>query len=279
MIPPVRIAHRGASGQGLAPENTLAALELAIEIGVDVLEIDVQASRDGQIIVLHDPTLDRTSNGTGPVLDHSLEELRALDAGSWHGADFPGERVPILEEVLELARHRALVLIEIKADFIAERVLQIIADMKAEEQVIVQAFNPQIVQRVNLLAPTIPTALLMGKLPATPSRFRARKLVQQVLAVGANALAIWHATLTPPLLEEMRKRAIGVWCWTVDEEIAMRDLILMGVQGIITNYPNRLNGVLDDLQRQGRLQPPLGRRVRRSRWGRRRQLRKLRLPK
>ena len=112
-------------------------------------------------------------------------------------------------------------------------------------------------------------------------RVRARRLVQQVLQVGANVLAIWHATLTPPFLEEMRKRGIAVWAWTVDQDIIMRDLAMMGVQGIITNYPDQLNLVLDELVDEGQLDPPLGRRQRlkRSRWSRRRQLRKLKAAK
>jgi glycerophosphoryl diester phosphodiesterase len=179
--------------------------------------------------------------------------------------------------VLDLARHRAQVLLEIKSDFIAERVLQIIFESGAEDQVVLQSFNPQTVQRVKLLAPQLPASLLVGQLPTTPSRVRARRLVAQVLEVGANALSVWHATLTPPLIEEMRKRAIAVWAWTVDEEIIMRDLAMMGVQGIITNYPDRLNAVFDDLVDSGQIQPPLGRRQRqkRSRWSRRRQLRKM----
>ena len=281
MIPPLRIAHRGASGQGLAPENTLAAFEKAVQLGVDMLEIDVHATRDGQVVVLHDTTLDRTTDGTGIVAELSSAEVRQADAGSWFAADFTGERVPLLEEVLDLARHRALVLIEIKADFITERILQIIATVAATEHVVLQSFNPATVERGKLLAPGLPTALLIGQLPTTPSRVRARRLVQQVLQVGANALASWHATLTPPFLEEMRKRGVAVWAWTVDEDIVMRDLAMMGVQGIITNCPDRLNLVLDDLVEDGQLQPPLGRRQRlkRSRWGRRRQLRKLKAAK
>ena len=281
MIPPLRIAHRGASGLGLAPENTLAAFEKAIQLGVDVIEIDVHATRDGQIVVLHDATVDRTTDGTGFVAEQSFEEVRRVDAGSWFAAEFTGERVPLLEEVLDLARHRALVLIEIKADFITERILQVIESTVAAEHVVLQSFNPAIVERVKLLAPALPTALLIGQLPTTPSRVRARRLVQQVLQVGANALASWHATLTPPFLEEMRKRGVAVWAWTVDEDIAMRDLAMMGVQGIITNYPDRLNTVLDELLEEGRLQSPMGRRQRtkRSRWGRRRQLRKLKAAK
>lgn len=276
MIPPLRIAHRGASGAGLAPENTLAAFERAIEIGVDILEVDVHATVDGQIVAVHDSTLDRTTDGRGSVRDQSLDQIRRVDAGSWFADDFRGERVPTLQEVLELARHRALVLIEVKADFIAERILHIVDSMGATSQVIIQSFNPQNVQRTRLLDPSIPTALLVGKLPTTPSRVRARRLVKQVLRAGANALSIWHATLTPPLLEEMRKRGIAVWAWTVDQEIIMRDLALMGIQGIITNYPDLLNQVIGDLEREGQIRPALGRRrSSRSRWGRRRQLRKL----
>jgi glycerophosphoryl diester phosphodiesterase len=277
MIPPVRIAHRGASGKGLAPENTLAAFEKAIQIGVDAIELDVQATRDGQLVVLHDSSLDRTTDCRGAVRELPVEQVRRADAGSWCGAEFRGEKVPLLEEVLELARNRTLALIEIKADFIAERTLRVIADMQAEDGVVLQSFNPETVRRVKLLEPGVPAALLVGKLPTTPSRLRARRLVGQVLQAGANALSIWHATLTPALLEEMRKRAISVWTWTVDEEIVMRDLALMGVQGIITNYPERLNQVLEDLVADGRLHPPLGRpkRIRKNRWVRRRQLRRL----
>ena len=276
MIPPVRIAHRGASGAGMAPENTLAAFERAIQIGVDILEVDVHATGDGQIVAVHDSTLDRTTDGRGSVREQSLDQIRQVDAGSWFADDFRGERVPTLQEVLELARHRALVLIEVKADFIAERILHIVDSMAATSQVIIQSFNPQNVQRTKLLNPSIPTALLVGKLPTTPSRVRARRLVKQVLQAGANTLSIWHATLTPPLLEEMRKRGIAVWAWTVDQEIIMRDLALVGIQGIITNYPNLLNQVIGDLEREGQIRPALGRRrSTRSRWGRRRQLRKL----
>jgi len=276
MIPPVRIAHRGASGKGLAPENTLAACERAIQLGVDALEIDVHATADGHIVVLHDASLDRTTSGKGLVRQLTLEQVRKADAGSWWGEAFRGEKVPTLQEVLELARHRVLVLVEIKADGIAERTLQICADMRAEDQVVVQSFNPQTVHRIKLLDPGMPASLLIGKLPASPPRLRARRLARQLLQTGANALSIWHASLTPAFFEELRKRGISVWAWTVDEEIVMRDLVLQGIQGIITNYPDRLNQVLDDMVQDGRLHPPLGRRKRvlRNRWARRRQLRR-----
>lgn len=276
MIHPVRIAHRGASGRGLAPENTLAAFERAIQIGVDAVELDVHGSRDGQVVVIHDPTLDRTTDRSGAVRDLTLAKIREADAGSGYGDSYRGERVPTLEEVLDLTRNRALALIEVKADYLAESVLRVIDTLDASSQVVVQSFNPEIVRRIKLLDCTIPTALLVGKLPAAPSRLRARRMVKEVLRVGANALAMWHAALTPEFFEEMRKRAVGVWTWTVDEEVVMRDMIQLGVQGIITNYPDRLNQVLLELETEGAILPPPGRRQRqkRTRWSRRREIRR-----
>ena len=278
MIPPVRIAHRGASGHGMAPENTLAAFELAIGIGVDVLEADVQVSADEELVVIHDVTLDRTTDGGGLVAEHSLRDLRRLDAGSWFDPRYRDERIPTLTELLDLARNRALVLIELKADFIAEKTITLIERLGGASGVIIQSFNPQTIARINALNPALPTALLVGRLPTTPSRVRARRLVAQLLKVGANALSIWHATLTPALFEEMRKRALSVWTWTVNEEIIMRDMVAMGVQGIITDDLDRLNQVFEELEDEGGLRPAVGRRRRgrRSRWGRRRQLRKQR---
>ncbi len=277
MIPPLRIAHRGASGDGLAPENTLAAVARALDLGVDLVEIDVRATRDGQLVVVHDADLDRTTDMTGLVRDLTLAEIRRADAGAWFGPAFRGERVPTLEEVLEVCRRRALVLIEIKADGIAERTLQAVDNLGSADQVVIQSFAPETVRRIKALRPAVPAALLVGRLPATPSRLRARRLVAQTLELGANALAIWSATLTPALVEEVRQRGVALWTWTVDDPLVMRDVILLGVQGVITNYPDRLNDTLEDLVRDGRLHPPLGRqrRVRRHRWGRRRQLRRL----
>jgi glycerophosphoryl diester phosphodiesterase len=254
----------------------LAAFEKAIQIGVDVVEVDVHATLDNHVVVIHDATLDRTTDRTGAVKELTFDEVREADAGSWRGASFKDERVPALDEVLDLARHRALVLIEIKAEYLAERVLQTVVEMDAVSQVVIQSFNQQTLKRIKLLEPTIPAALLMGNLPTTPSRVRARKMVRDVLATGANSVGLWHNVVTPALLEEMRRRALSVWTWTVNEEVAMRDLVQMGIHGIITNYPDRLNLVLEDLEDEGLIQPPLGRRrrVKRGRWSRRRHIKK-----
>ena len=275
LIHPLRIAHRGASGE--APENTLAAFDRAIEIGVDLVEIDVHGTADGAVVVIHDTTLTRTTDCRGAVRDLSLAEIRRADAGAWYKSEFRGERVPTLEEVLELVRNRALLLVEIKADYLAERVLQIVEGMNASSHVVIQSFSPEIVNRVKLLNSAVPTALVVGKLPTAPSRVRARTIVGEVLEAGANVLSMWHAALTPQFFEEMRHRGVSVWAWTVDEQVIMRDLIQMGVNGVITNHPDRLNDALEVLELEGVAHVPLGRRrrQRRSRWGRRRQLKRM----
>ncbi|MCY3739090.1 MAG: glycerophosphodiester phosphodiesterase family protein [Gemmatimonadaceae bacterium] len=276
MIHPVRIAHRGASGAGLAPENTLTAFERAIEIGVDAVELDVRSTRDGSLVVLHDPLLDRTTDREGPVHELTLAQVREADAGGWFGRAFAGEKVPTLAEALDLLRRRALAVIEIKADHLAEAVLRVVDDLVVADQVVIQSFSSETVRRVKAIDGAAPTALLVGNLPTSPSRMRARRMVREVLSLGANILNIWHTTLTPAFYEEVRKRGLTVWAWTVDEEVVLRDVVQMGVQGIATNHPDRLNGVLEELAREGAILVPLGRskRLRPGRWRRRREIRR-----
>ncbi len=276
MIHPVRIAHRGASGAGLAPENTLTAFERAIEIGVDAVELDVRSTRDGSLVVLHDPLLDRTTDREGPVHELTLAQVREADAGGWFGRAFAGEKVPTLAEALDLLRRRALAVIEIKADHLAEAVLRVVDDLVVADQVVIQSFSSETVRRVKAIDGAAPTALLVGNLPTSPSRMRARRMVREVLSLGANILNIWHTTLTPAFYEEVRKRGLTVWTWTVDEEVVLRDVVQMGVQGIATNHPDRLNGVLEELAREGAILVPLGRskRLRPGRWRRRREIRR-----
>jgi glycerophosphoryl diester phosphodiesterase len=277
MIHPVRIAHRGASGSGLAPENTLAAFERAIQLGVDAVEFDVRSSRDGELVIMHDPTIDRTTDREGPVSELTFTQLREADAGAWFGPAFAGQRIPTLQEALDLLRHRAVAVVEIKSDWIAERVLKVAYEVDVADQIVLQSFVPETVRRINAVDPAIPTALLLGNLPTSPARMRARRVAREILAVGANILNIWHAALTPPFFEEMRKRGVTVWTWTVDEPAVLRDVIQMGVQGIISNHPDRLNHVLEELEQEGAILVPMGRRQRLkpSRWRRRRQIRKV----
>ena len=243
LLPPVmRIAHRGASGW--APENTLAAVEKALEIGVDLVEIDLRLSADGHAAVIHDRTVDRTTDGTGIVETLTRDEIQKLDAGSWFGQEFSGERVPFFEDVLDLVGRRALVLVEAKTDEAAEQAATIIRTRRAQSRVIIQSFSATAIRTVNRLDRRIPTAFLM--MGSEAALRRKTGVVKRVLKLGANALCLRYSATQPELVEIFLKRAMGVWVWTVDEEADMRAMVEMGVGGIITNWPDRLNKVLEE---------------------------------
>ena len=246
MVCPLRIAHRGASL--VAPENTLAAFEAAIQEGVDLIEIDVHASRDGELVVIHDASLDRTTDRIGAIAELPLALLREADAGSWFDPKFADQRVPMLTEVLDLARHRVPVLIEVKAEHLSQTLLQQVGALGVDEDVVIQSFHADTIRCVNQINPSVPTALLKGRNPDELSASAMRQLAAEVLAIGANALAIWHEALTPTLFEHLRRCAISVWVWTVDDEAAMWDKAHLGVHGIISNDPGRLNRVLSEFE-------------------------------
>src|SRR5438270_12822926 len=141
MQAPIIIAHRGGSAE--APENTMAAFRHAIDIGMRFVELDVQMSREGELVVMHDETVDRTNDGTGAIHDMTLEELRNLDAGSWFGPQFVGEKIPMLREVLELCMGAGVgVVIELKAPEInvglEEKVVKLLSEIRPAQQIGVQ---------------------------------------------------------------------------------------------------------------------------------------------
>lgn len=230
MNKPLNIAHRGASGDGLAPENTLAAFRLALEYDVDMVELDVHRTGDGQIVVMHDYALDRTTDHTGTIRDLNLRDFIDADAGN-------GERVPTLAEVLELMRGRTVVLIEIKPDDITEAVIEAIAASEAAGFTVIQSFHPQVVADAGRLAPHIIRGLLIG---------REGDMIAQTRAVGAGFVAPAYKLVTETLVKDAHNSGLDLFTWTVDEEPDMRRMIDLGVDGIITNYPNRLKAVMSD---------------------------------
>jgi len=257
------IAHRGASAQ--APENTLAAFEKGVELGADAVEIDVHLTRDDRVVVMHDGTLDRTTSGTGLIYQRTLREIKRLDAGRWFDRGFTGERVPTLEEALDLLRTRAVALIEVKPNGIARSVVDVVRQVKAVEHVVLQSFHPGTVRAIGELDPRIPTALLAVRPGGARPRRRGRSMVKRAAKAGANALSVRYPGLDPRTVEEIHRRAMTLWVWTVDDEEDMRTMIEAGVDGIITNRPDVLRRMLDGEEvsaRRGR--------GRKRRWRRRR---------
>lgn len=164
----VNVAHRGASGH--ASENTMAAFEKAFEMKADFIEIDVQMTRDGRLVAIHDTTVNRTTNGNGFVGDYTLEEIQQLDAGSWFGEEFAGERVPTFEEIIDEYRGKIRILIELKSpelypgmeEKVAEALIRRNMHKPNNGKIIIQSFNHESVQLSKQLLPNIPHGVLAG---------------------------------------------------------------------------------------------------------------------
>ena len=233
------MGHRGAPT--LAPENTLASFARALQIGVDYVELDVHLSRDGALVVIHDHTLERTTDGAGPVGERSLEEIQRLDAGAWFDPSFAGERVPTLDQVLELVAGRCDVAVEIKNGpifypGIEEAVLRTLERRRALGRSIVISFDHPSVLRFKELAPQSRTGVLFVGRPVDPA--------QLAKEARADTLMPLWTDVTPELISSAHQAGLGVIPWTVDDPEAMRRVAGMGVDGIVTNCPDRLVAVL-----------------------------------
>jgi glycerophosphoryl diester phosphodiesterase len=235
---PLVIAH--AACKGHAPENTLAGIRAALELGADGIEIDVQASADGVPILMHDSTVDRTTDGTGEVSKLTLAELLRLDAGSRQFEErFRGERIPTLAEVLELTRGRALLVLEIKQSGIEELILKVVRDLDALESCVVDSFYPEIVSTIRRLEPRLPAALLTGPQNDWEQYF------SFALSLNAQGVAVVHSAVDAALAHLARRRKLALSTWTANEPEEMRRLIGCGVDAITTDYPDRLRSLLD----------------------------------
>lgn len=236
----VSIAHRGASGNGHCPENTLSAFDKAIKLGVDCVECDVHCSKDGHVVVIHDSTLNRTTDKKGAVAELTLEEIKQADAGSWFSKSFAGERVPTLEELLSLTKDKVVTVIEIKPKGITESVLKVVERSNAIDRVLIQSFHFEVVKELYELNPKVPRALLVGGGLPISRLSSIMELVHQAAEVGAGTLNLLHTVITANLVKEANKRGISVWAWTVDDESRMVELLDIGVSGITSNFPDKL---------------------------------------
>jgi glycerophosphoryl diester phosphodiesterase len=234
----IRIAHRGASG--IAPENTLAAFKKAIEIGIDAVELDLHGTADGEIVVIHDASLDRTTNMRGLIKQTTLETIKQADAGAWFNPEFEGEKVPTLAEALACITDNAIALLEIKDDTIAEAVVQKIREMDLLELTVIISFHTAVLQTVRTLEPRIPTGWLIGN---NNGHTHPIQLCQQLGTLGSSLLNVNHQLITEEFAYEIRRRGIALWSWTVDDIDLMRQMQAFGVQGITSNYPERFSEI------------------------------------
>ena len=239
MSQPLVISHAACAGH--APENTLAGLRLALHMGVDAIEIDVHLSADGIPVLIHDDSVDRTTDGRGPVASLTLAELRELDAGARSPFEtFRGEKVPTLAEAMELTRGRALLVIEIKPPDIEEGVLEAVRRAGALDWAMIWSFHPGVVAEVRRREPRLPAGLLTLSLSDA--------IAQQALELGAQAAGVFYQNLSEERVRLAHRRALAVHAWTADQPPEVRRLAAAGVDGIVTNFPDRAKSFLRSLE-------------------------------
>ena len=231
----LNIAHRGASGT--FPENTLSAFRAAIDAGADMCELDVQLSRDGGVVVIHDETVERTTDGKGEVAELTLEDLKRLDAGAnFKGGALTGERISTLDEVFAVTSGRCGLNIELKAGGLEHQVAQIMQARNAFSDSIVSSFDWEYLKKIQQLHFNIRVGLLAEEKPVD--------LMMNAVAMRAHAINPRWDMVTADLCKAAHERDLRVYTWTVDADARMRALVECGVDGIMTNYPERLRTVV-----------------------------------
>jgi glycerophosphoryl diester phosphodiesterase len=238
---PLIIAHRGASK--IAPENTMAAFRMAAQLGADAIELDAKLSEDGAIVVHHDSTLDRTTSGSGPLSSLKLQNILELDAGSHFSEEFASERIPTLEEVLDVFGDQLLVNVELTNyghpfDDLPVRVAALVRKFGLERRVLFSSFNPIALWKVKRMAPEIPAGLLLLQQEPEWMRSMLRRIAPH------EALHPQEQLINRDVV--VREHAMGriVSAWTVNDAGRLRELLEIGVDGIITDVPDLAREIL-----------------------------------
>jgi glycerophosphoryl diester phosphodiesterase len=230
-VRPLVIAHRGASGT--CPENTLAAFRRAAVLGADMVELDAQLTRDGEVVVLHDFTLERTTDGNGAVRERMAAELRVLDAGAWFAPAFRGERIPTLGEVL--AAVALAVNVELKPagdDGLEARALAVVERAGALARVVFSSFDVAVLRRLRARSVEATVALLWDAGPVSAALSLAE-------GVAARALHLRKEAATPAALARAAEAGLPIRVWTVNDPAEFRAFVEAGVEGIFTDHPER----------------------------------------
>jgi glycerophosphoryl diester phosphodiesterase len=239
---PLVVAHRGNSA--VAPQNTLAAFEAAWRAGAGSIELDVQLTADGQVVVIHDDTVDATTDGTGTVTELGLAQVRALDAGSWFSPAYAGQQVPTFAEVIDLLVRRPGIdlLLEIKGSWDADQVRLVTGPIAAaglRDRVIGQSFWPETVAALAEADPELRRGLLVFEVP--------EDLVEVCTELGVTTCNPYGPLLVadPGLVGRLHAAGVQVMVWTLDEVEHWEAALAIGVDAIITDRPDRLDGWLD----------------------------------
>ncbi|MEH7254013.1 glycerophosphodiester phosphodiesterase family protein [Neobacillus niacini] len=232
------VAHRGATGY--APENTIAAFDKGVQMKADYIEIDVQRSMDGELVIIHDNTVDRTTDGTGYVKDLTFEQIRSLDAGSWKGEQFTGEKIPTFDEILDRYHGKTGILIELKSPElypgiegqVAQKLKERNLDKPQNEKIIIQSFNFESMKITNSLLPKVPIGVL------TSNRAHTTEQALKEFATYADYFNPSYGIVSKELVDQVHALGMKIQSWTVRSQEAADFLLEMNVDGIITDYPD-----------------------------------------
>jgi len=235
---PIKIGHRGASGY--CPENTMASYQKAIELGVDYIEIDIHMSKDGKLIVHHDPQLERTTNGKGLLKDYTSDQLIKMDAGSWFNPDFCHERIPLLTEVLDKFLPQAGILIEIKHPElnpgIEQALTTVLNSYQADhDRIMIHSFDVASMKKCHELMPSIPVGVLVKNSPLGISD----KFLHDV-SDFATFVNPKQTMMSVKLKQKIHRHGMLAFTWTVNDKKKLKAFEAIKLDGIITDYPDYL---------------------------------------
>jgi glycerophosphoryl diester phosphodiesterase len=239
---PMIIAHRGARGN--APENTLAAFKLGLEHGCEGIELDVHLSADGEILVCHDATLDRTSNGTGRICEHTLAEIQSYDAGLWYGEAYKSERIPTLEEVFDLVPASIMINIEVKDPYegrMESKLIEFLRERDRLDNVIISSFDHKCVRRIKLTESKAKIGLLYQTKLLDPLAY------SRSFDVDVYSLHPYYQLIDAEDVQAAVAEGLRVYPYTANAEQDLLQLASFGVSGIITDFPERLKSLLTGL--------------------------------
>jgi glycerophosphoryl diester phosphodiesterase len=221
-------AHRGASGY--APENTFAAFDRALEMPIDGIETDIRATKDGVLVLLHDATVDRTTNGSGAVADMPLAELQQLDAGSRFAAAYVGQRVPTLAAFLDRYAGRTRFWLEIKAPGVEAASATMIGERHLHDQVQFTSFDFESLRRLRAASPEASIAFLTKELAADT--------LDLCRSIDVAQISIHNSTLTPAVMAAVRQAGMDVRTWGIADKDTLRRALALGVYGLTLNWPD-----------------------------------------
>lgn len=233
------MAHRGSMGQ--APENTMAAFQLGIDQGCNAIELDIHLSKDGEIVVCHDATLDRTTDQTGYINDLTVKELKKADAGRWFHEKYEGERLPLLEEVFDLVSPHILLNIEIKLSYgrqLELKLLELLKKRNRFDSVILSSFHMKSLRFLKQSEPEVKIGLIYN------CNFLQHREAATLMGVPVYSLHPNFHNIDPEDIEDAIIHGLKVFPYTINDEKEMNQAISYGVSGIITNFPDRLHSII-----------------------------------